>query len=266
MKNYSKNNYSGKNNKQYKKKSESNFYSENSNSSKKYNRFFRSSDKNNNLNNLNESNKNKSSYSSIKKSKPIYQSNKKGQETYQDSSNKRNYDDWIWGKHSVFEALNSERAINRIWCTSEIFSSEKFYILLKELKSRGVLIEEVSWNRLSQLTFGASHQGIALQLACSKTISLEQLINFSKDNFAYPIIHPNRDAMVKNLISEGVEVRPMICRSMGVQPFYVKLYGKKILKNADIVDKYGMYIPNHPELSSNDILKVCDIINRCTEQ
>ena len=85
-------------------------------------------------------------------------------------------------------------------------------------------------------------------------------------NFAYPIIHPNRDAMVKNLISEGVEVRPMICRSMGVQPFYVKLYGKKILKNADIVDKYGMYIPNHPELSSNDILKVCDIINRCTEQ
>lgn len=84
-------------------------------------------------------------------------------------------------------------------------------------------------------------------------------------NFAYPIIHPNRDAMVKNLISEGVEVRPMICRSMGVQPFYVKLYGKQILKNADIVDKYGMYIPNHPELSSDDILKVCDIINGCTE-
>ena len=188
MKNYSKNNYSGKNNKQYKKKSESNFYSENSNSSKKYNRFFRSSDKNNNLNNLNESNKNKSSYSSIKKSKPIYQSNKKGQETYQDSSNKRNYDDWIWGKHSVFEALNSERSINRIWCTSEIFSSEKFYILLKEHKSKGVLIEEVSWNRISQLTFGASHQGIALQLACSKTISLEQLIDFSKNNSANPII------------------------------------------------------------------------------
>ena len=188
MKNYSKNNYSGKNNKQYKKKSESNFYSENSNSSKKYNRFFRSSDKNNNLNNLNESNKNKSSYSSIKKSKPIYQSNKKGQETYQDSSNKRNYDDWIWGKHSVFEALNSERSINRIWCTSEIFSSEKFYILLKEHKSKGVLIEEVSWNRISQLTFGASHQGIALQLACSKTISLEELIDFSKSNSANPII------------------------------------------------------------------------------
>ena len=76
----------------------------------------------------------------------------------------------------------NEKAINRIWCTSEIFSSEKFYILLKDLKSKGVLIEEVSWNRLSQLTFGASHQGVALQLACSRTISLEKLIDSSKKN------------------------------------------------------------------------------------
>ena len=193
MKNYSKNNYAGKNNKQYKKSSDSNLYSQSTNSSKKDNRFVRSSGKNNNLNKLNESNKNKSnknksSYSSIKKSKPIYQSKKKAPDTYQDPSNKKNFDDWIWGKHSVFEALNSERAINRIWCTSEIFSSEKFYILLKDLKSKGVLIEEVSWNRLSQLTFGASHQGIALQLACSKTISLEKLIDFSKNNSANPII------------------------------------------------------------------------------
>ena len=188
MKNYSKNNYS-KNNKHFKKNSDSKFYSENTNSSKKNNRFFRSSDKNKNVNNFNEGDKNKERQSLLKKSKPIYQSNKKNsQETYQDRSNKRNFDDWIWGKHSVFEALISERDINRIWCTSEIFSSEKFYILLKELKSKGVLIEEVSWNRISQLTFGASHQGIALQLACSKTVSLDKLINSSKNNSANPII------------------------------------------------------------------------------
>ena len=106
----------------------------------------------------------------------------------QEFSNKKNFDDWIWGKHSVFEALIKERAINRIWCTSEIFSSEKFYILLKNIKSNGVLIEEVSWNRISQLTFGASHQGIALQLAHSRTISLEKLINDSKSKSTNPII------------------------------------------------------------------------------
>ena len=134
----------------------------------------------------------KSNFSSLKERNQINKSNKKfsnkGSDIYQELANKKNFDDWIWGKHSVFEALISERAINRIWCTSEIFSSEKFYILLKDLKSKGVLIEEVSWNRLSQLTFGASHQGVALQLACSKTISLEKLIDFSKKNSANPII------------------------------------------------------------------------------
>ena len=83
-------------------------------------------------------------------------------------------------------------------------------------------------------------------------------------NFAYPIIHPNRDKIVAELIKENVEVRPMICRSMGVQPFYVKLYGRQQLKNADIVDKFGMYVPNHPSLKEEDVLKVSSIINRFT--
>jgi len=144
------------------------------------------------FNKLNESDKRKSNFSSLKIknsiTKPNLKVSNRGPDTNKDFPNKRNFDDWIWGKHSVFEALTSERAINRIWCTSEIFSSEKFYIALKELKSNGVLIEEVSWKRLSQLTYGASHQGVALQLACSKTISLEQLIDFSKHNCPNPII------------------------------------------------------------------------------
>ena len=101
---------------------------------------------------------------------------------------KKNFDDWIWGKHSVFEALMNYRPINRIWCTSEIYSSEKFYILLKDQKSKGVLIEEVSWKRLSQLTFGAAHQGVAIQLAYSKTIPLKKLIEASKINSTNPVI------------------------------------------------------------------------------
>ena len=107
---------------------------------------------------------------------------------FQLNSNDRNFDDWIWGKHSVFAALNSERPINRIWCTSEIYSSEKFYLLLKDLKSKGVLIEEVSWSRISQLTYGAVHQGVALQLASTKSLSLEKLIEISKSKSSNPII------------------------------------------------------------------------------
>ena len=191
MKNSSKNYYSGKNNKQYKKSSESNSLSKNKNSSKKNNRISFNPTSNKNVIYSNTSNKNKSNYSSLK-NQPKRQSSREvsnnAHDFYQVPLNKRNFDDWVWGKHSVFEVLISETAINRIWCTSEIFSSEKFYNLLKDLKSRGVLIEEVSWNRLSQLTFGASHQGIALQLACSKTIPLEKLIYFSKKNSTNPII------------------------------------------------------------------------------
>ena len=81
-------------------------------------------------------------------------------------------------------------------------------------------------------------------------------------SFAYPIIHPNRDKIAEQLRKNGVEVRPMICRSMGVQPFYVKLYGKQSLKNADTVDKFGMYIPNHPKITENEIKFIANIVKK----
>ena len=192
MKKSSKSNYSRKNGKEYKKDSNSNFLSKNSISSEKNNRSLDHSQKYKVSNKSKESNQKKNSFSPYKRVRQKNITNigvsNNTKDIYQEYSNKKNFDDWIWGKHSVFEALSSERNINRIWCTSEIFSSEKFYILLKELKSKGVLIEEVSWNRISQLTYGASHQGIALQLACSKTISLGKLIHLSKKNSVNPII------------------------------------------------------------------------------
>ncbi len=192
MKNSSKNNNFGKNSKQYRKNSNSNFYTKKENSSKKNKQFLINSSKNNDSSNSNESSKNKNYFSSLDrnklKSKTNIEFSTKNSNIYQENANKRNLEDWIWGKHSVFEALISERAINRIWCTSEIFSSEKFYLLLKDFKSKGVLIEEVSWNRISQLTYGAAHQGVALQLACSKTVSLNELIDFSKKKSSNPII------------------------------------------------------------------------------
>jgi len=188
MKNFSKKKFTGKNNKDYKKDSDFVYHKKNTNRLEKKEGYSNNSSKNKNVEN---SNKKNNTFSSTNR-RPTFKSNSefanKNIDKHQEFTNKRNFDDWIWGKHSVFETLSGDRAINRIWCTSEIFSSDKFYILLKDLKAKGVLIEEVSWNRLSQLTYGASHQGVALQLACSKTISLEKLIDFSKHNCANPII------------------------------------------------------------------------------
>ena len=83
-----------------------------------------------------------------------------------------------------------------------------------------------------------------------------------ESNFAYPIIHPNRDEIVEKLIKGGVETRPMICGSMGTQPFYVKRYGRLELPNVMDIDKYGFYVPNHPKLTRDEIEYICDIINR----
>jgi CDP-4-dehydro-6-deoxyglucose reductase, E1 len=81
-------------------------------------------------------------------------------------------------------------------------------------------------------------------------------------NFAYPVIHPNRNQMVKCLIDNNVEVRPLICGSMTSQPFYTKRYGRKNMKNCSIVDKYGFYLPNHPSMKKKDIELISAIINK----
>ena len=87
----------GKNNKEYKKNSEFGYYSKNSSRLEK-------NDENNT--------------SSLKRRNPRFKSNtefpNKDSDMHQEFTNKRNFDDWIWGKHSVYEALSSDRAINRI--------------------------------------------------------------------------------------------------------------------------------------------------------
>ena len=95
-------------------------------------------------------------------------------------------------------------------------------------------------------------------------------VNPQKDsfisNFAYPVIHPNRDKIVKELQKNNVEVRPMVCGSMGTQPFYVKKYGRLELPNVSIIDKYGFYIPNHPHLSMDELKFIINIVNRGTKK
>ena len=80
-------------------------------------------------------------------------------------------------------------------------------------------------------------------------------------NFAYPVIHPKRNAIVSELQKNNIEVRPMVCGSMGTQPFYVKEYGKLELPNVLKIDKFGSYIPNHPMLTELEINNIISIIN-----
>src|SRR6056300_278075 len=86
--------------------------------------------------------------------------------------------------------------------------------------------------------------------------------NSTTSNFAFPVISPNRDKIVKELIENKVETRPLICGSMGSQPFYVKEYGEHVFANASIVDSYGFYLPNHQNLNDDEVRFVASIVNK----
>ena len=72
-------------------------------------------------------------------------------------------------------------------------------------------------------------------------------------NFAFPIIHPNRPAIVQKLKENNIASRPLICGSLGRQPFWIKNYGAVNLENADKVNDWGFYLPNNHELKKSEI-------------
>jgi CDP-6-deoxy-D-xylo-4-hexulose-3-dehydrase len=88
-------------------------------------------------------------------------------------------------------------------------------------------------------------------------------------NLAYPImmhfengsaIPDKRENIVKRLLANDIETRPIIAGSIGNQPFYKKIYGKQFLPNADKVQQYGLYVPNNHELTVPQINEVCRTI------
>ena len=115
MKNFS-NNFRRKNNKEYKKNSDFDYYSNNKNRSKKNDRFLNNSAKNKEVEILKENAEN-NTFSSLKRRNARFKSNteslnKNSDDMHQKFTNKKCFDDWIWGKHSVYEALSSDRAVS----------------------------------------------------------------------------------------------------------------------------------------------------------
>lgn len=84
-------------------------------------------------------------------------------------------------------------------------------------------------------------------------------------NFAYPYLSNNRNKIVKALIENNIEVRPLIAGSLGRKPFWYKTYGITVLPNADLINEKGFYIPNHQDLTEQDISRICEIIHENEE-
>ena len=74
------------------------------------------------------------------------------------------------------------------------------------------------------------------------------------------MISRNRNKIVDNLNKNDVETRPLICGSLGRQPFWIKNYGVQHLHNADIVNDCGFYLPNNPDMTEEEIRFIASLV------
>lgn len=80
-------------------------------------------------------------------------------------------------------------------------------------------------------------------------------------NFAFPVIHPDRDRIVSNLNKNDIAVRPLICGSLEKQPMWRKRYPQSSLQNADTIDCCGLYLPNNHQITEEEIKTICEVVN-----
>lgn len=82
-------------------------------------------------------------------------------------------------------------------------------------------------------------------------------------SFCYPMIFQNKsekDKAVAALLENDIETRPLICGSMGTQPFFISRYKRFETRNSSHVDECGIYVPNHPKLSKDEIDFICKTV------
>ncbi len=96
--------------------------------------------------------------------------------------------DLLYGRHPVLAALAGDRQINRIWVMSHLRYDPRFHTLLTEAKANGAVIDEVDARRLSQITQGATHQGIVAQIAPYSYLELPDLIARAKAASDQPVL------------------------------------------------------------------------------
>lgn len=81
----------------------------------------------------------------------------------------------ILGKNTVFEAIQSDRSINKIYIAEGI-KRTSIQELLSLLKERKIITQFVPRKKLDQLTSNANHQGIVAVVASYDYIELEDLL------------------------------------------------------------------------------------------
>jgi len=155
-----------------------------------------------------------------------------------------------------------EKKLREEYTCSEFDSLYNFYVPGMNLRSTD-LQAFIGLRAIDKLDTYSAIRNNNFHLYISKlklnNLSLKEHESDYVSSFAIPVVHPRRDDIVKDLIEADIEVRPLIAGNMANKPMWKG--SKANLKNCELVNRYGFYIPNHQDLTINDINQITGIIN-----
>ena len=93
----------------------------------------------------------------------------------------------IFGRNPVLEAIRSGREIDRLYIAHGVTSGSISEIIAK-CSARGILIKEISSQKLDYYCNGGNHQGVALMIASHEYSTVEEILEFAKTRNESPFI------------------------------------------------------------------------------
>ena len=93
-------------------------------------------------------------------------------------------------------------------------------------------------------------------------LKLKENQNDFVSSFAIPILNLNRNKIAQDLQDNNIEVRPLIAGNMATKPMWYNENEIPSLPNCELVDKIGFYVPNHQDLTEDEIILITNIINK----
>ncbi len=94
-------------------------------------------------------------------------------------------EDVICGRNPVIEALKSGASIDSIYIDG---SGGSLGVIRKLAKENGIVVKDAQDKKLSQLSGGASHQGVVAIAACGEYVTVEDILDVSRKKGSKPFI------------------------------------------------------------------------------
>ena len=104
-----------------------------------------------------------------------------------ENTNRDSQSNIICGRNPVLEAVRSGREIDRLLVAHGVTGGSVTAIIAK-CNARGILIKEVSPQKLDYYCAGANHQGVAVMFASQEYSTPEEILQTAKDRNEQPFI------------------------------------------------------------------------------